>query len=181
MFIANCAYKVKKYCCDFVRVSNKKDGQLCALFQDLPFYLLLIESNLGCLERLVDVGNNVLHLLDAYGEADEIGGDPCRNLLLRRQLLVGRGSGMNDQRLGVTDVGQVRQELHAIDKFLACLHTTPDAETDDRPSPLGKILFRTTMVLMAGKTRIVDQLTRGDFSSHSATIWAFSTCRGIRT
>jgi len=60
---------------------------------------------------LVYVGFDVFHVLKADGEADVVLGDAGGGLLFGGELLVGGRGGVNDQRFGVADVGDVRQEL----------------------------------------------------------------------
>jgi hypothetical protein len=91
------------------------------------------------LQRLVDIGNDIVHVLDADGKANEVGRHSTGDLLLLAQLLVGRGSRMNDQRLGVTDIGQVGQQLDVVDKLLPRFDPSLDAESDDCSGTLGEV------------------------------------------
>ena len=86
----------------------------------------------GCgFQGLIDVCLDVIDMLDAHGEADVIGGSASFQLLLRGELLVGGGSGMNHEALCVADVGEVREEFHRIDEFFTGFKSALDAETDD--------------------------------------------------
>lgn len=65
----------------------------------------------GGLDGLLDVGRDVINVLDADRDADEVRGDAGALELVRAQLLV-RGAGrVDDQRLGVADIGEVAQQL----------------------------------------------------------------------
>ena len=55
-------------------------------------------------------------MLDTDAEADQLGLDTCRELLLVGQLLMRGGSRVDRERLGVADVGKIREELHVVDK-----------------------------------------------------------------
>src|SRR5215813_10832681 len=65
----------------------------------------------GSLQRLIKIFYQVFHRLQANGEANEIGRDAGLNLLLFRQLRMCGASGMNNQRLGIAHVSQVREQL----------------------------------------------------------------------
>ena len=133
------------------------------------------------MQRLVDIGNNILHILDADRKPDEIGGDAGGNLLLLAQLLVGRGSRMNDQRFGIADIGQMRKQLHVVDELLARLDSPLDAETDDCACPFRQIFLRPVIVWMARQARLVDPGDQRMLLQPFGNLLAFSTWRGIRT
>ena len=61
------------------------------------------------LKSLVDIGNDVAHVFDPNREADEVRRDAGGDLFLGRELLVGGGTRMDHQALGVADVRQMRQ------------------------------------------------------------------------
>ena len=77
------------------------------------------------------VGNLLLGVLDAHGEADEVLGEVGGLELLGRELGVRGGGGVDDEGLGVTHVGQVREELHVVDDLQAGVAAALDAEDDD--------------------------------------------------
>jgi hypothetical protein len=66
-----------------VSLSDKKRRPTMAAFFQVLAMQQFIVLNLGCLERLVDVGDDIFNFLDADGEANEVGGDPRRHLFLR--------------------------------------------------------------------------------------------------
>ena len=74
-------------------------------------------SLLRRLQRLVQVGDDVAHVLDADRQADELRRHAGLRLLLGRQLRVRRRGRVDDQRLGVADVGQVAGQLDAVDEL----------------------------------------------------------------
>src|SRR5262249_6619239 len=72
-------------------------------------------------ERLVDVAEDVVERLDAHRHAHHVGRDAGLELLLLAHLAVrGRGR-VDDERLRVADVGEVREELRRLDELLAGL------------------------------------------------------------
>ena len=90
-------------------------------------------------QRLVQIGDDVVHVLDADGQPNQVRAHAGRPLFLVGQLLVGRARRMNDQRFGVTDVGQKREQLHVVDEASARFQPALDAEGEDAsPAPLGK-------------------------------------------
>ena len=58
-------------------------------------------------QRLIDVHDDIAHVLDPDGETDIILRHTGRLLLCPRELLVRGGGRMDDEALGVADVGQV--------------------------------------------------------------------------
>src|SRR5690606_32912797 len=67
-------------------------------------------------ERLVQIGDDVVHVLNADGQANQVGAHARGPLFFLGQLLVGRARGVNDQRFGVTHVGQKRKQLDVVDE-----------------------------------------------------------------
>src|SRR2546421_10568478 len=87
-------------------------------------------------QRLLEVPEDVLEVLDPDRDPDQLGPDPGRAQLLGVELLVRRRAWMADQRLRVAHVGYVREELHRLDAPLPRLPTALDPEYADRaPAP----------------------------------------------
>ena len=72
-------------------------------------------------ERLVEVGDQVVDVLDADREPDQSSGHAGGHELVGGQLGVGRGGVVDRQRLGVADVGQVAEQLQRLDEPRAAL------------------------------------------------------------
>jgi hypothetical protein len=72
----------------------------------------------GDVEGLVDVLEDVLGGLDADGEAHHARGDARLLLLLGVELRVRGGGGVDGERPGVPDVGDVGDELESLDEAL---------------------------------------------------------------
>ena len=68
------------------------------------------------------------------------GRDARGPLLLFGQLLVRGASRVDDQRLGVAHVGQVREQLDAVDEAAAGLEAALDAEGEDGAGAFGQVL-----------------------------------------
>ena len=79
-------------------------------------------------ERLVEVRDDVVDVLEPDREPDEVVRHARGRLLLVGQLLVGGRGRMDDQRLRVAHVGQQAEELHVVDEPPAGLAAAPDAE-----------------------------------------------------
>ena len=62
---------------------------------------------LGGAQGLVEIGLDVLDVFNSDRHTDVLRGDAGLELFLFGELGVGGGRGMDDQRLGVADVGQV--------------------------------------------------------------------------
>src|SRR5438270_2307453 len=92
-------------------------------------------------QRLLEIPENVLEVLDPDRDPDQLGPDPGRAQLLVVELLVRRRAWMDDQRLRVAHVGYVREELHRLDAPLPRLPTALDAECEDRAGALGQVLL----------------------------------------
>ena len=79
---------------------------------------------------------------DADREAHEVGRDAARALVLLAELRVGGGGRMDGQALGVADVGEVREELQAVDELLPAVPAALDAEDDHaRRTPRSRTLL----------------------------------------
>src|SRR5471030_3038354 len=87
---------------------------------------LLLRSRDG----LIEIPNDVVHILNSNRDSDEVLAHAGGQLLRIVQLLVGGGGRVNDQALGVTEVGQVREDLHGVDQFAPRLRSALDAERD---------------------------------------------------
>ena len=71
------------------------------------------------LQRLIQIGQDVVDVLQADAEADQFGRDAAGALLFLVELRMRRGGRVNRQALGVAHVGQVREELERIDELAA--------------------------------------------------------------
>src|SRR6185312_7447457 len=99
-------------------------------------------------QSLLQVGDDVLHLFDAYRQANDVrpgaGGDP---LLVGELAVRGRG-GVDDQALGIADIGNVGEQIDAVDHLHADLVAALDAEGEDRAGALRQVLPGERIVLV---------------------------------
>ena len=63
---------------------------------------------------------------------------------------------MDHQAARVADVGQMREQLEAIDEFPACIVTALDAEREHRARTLGRVFLRRRVILAGRQRRVVD-------------------------
>src|SRR5512137_1708813 len=85
----------------------------------------------GSGQRLIQVPENIVDLLETNAQADKIGADASADLLFGAQLAVGGGSRMDGQAFGIPDVCQVTEELQALDELLPGFRAAFDAKTED--------------------------------------------------
>ena len=104
----------------------------------------------GGVQRLFDVGDQVIDMLRADGEAHRGGRDPLRGQLLGRKLRVGGRRRVDHQRLHVGNVRKQREDLQRVDETVRLLLTAADLEGEDRAAALREIPF---IERMAGQRR----------------------------
>ena len=93
-------------------------------------------------QRLVQVPQDVFDIFDADAQADEIGRHAGGDLFLLAQLAVGGGGGMDGQALGIAHVGQVAEQLQALDEA-SCRLPAPPLMPKPRiaPGPFGQVFL----------------------------------------
>lgn len=135
----------------------------------------------GGVQRLFDVGDQVIDMLRADGEAHRGGRDPLRGQLLGRKLRVGGRRRVDHQRLHVGDVRKQREDLQRVDETVRLLLTAADLEGEDRAAALREIPFIERVVGMAGSAGWFTRTTPGWCDRYSTTFRAFCTCRSTRS
>ena len=73
---------------------------------------------------------------------------------------MGRRGRVDDQRLGVADIGQVRQEFDAVDELLTGCSTALDAESEDGTGAFRQVFACQFMVAVVFQPGVIDP---GDF------------------
>src|SRR5688500_16177362 len=86
----------------------------------------------GGREGLLEVGLQVVDVLESDREAHQTRGDAGGELLLRGELRVRRGGGVDDERAHVADVGQVAEEAERVDELAPGLDAALELERQDR-------------------------------------------------
>jgi hypothetical protein len=95
-------------------------------------------------------------MLQSQTHADHVRGDAAADFLLVRDLLVGGTPGVDDEGLGVANVGEVEAELEVVEDGLDLVDVAGDAEGEDCAWPLGQDLLGAFLVPVRGQARVVD-------------------------
>src|SRR5260221_6029236 len=97
-------------------------------------------------QRLVEIGDDVGDALHPDREAHNVGTGTGGGLLRLGELAMGRRGRVEDERAGVADIGEVREELAALDDPDAGLVAAPDTEGEGRAGALGQVFPRQRVV-----------------------------------
>ena len=96
----------------------------------------------GALRKgLVEIGQDVVDVLDADGEADEFWFDAAGELLLGGKLGVGRGGWVNGEGFGVSEIGDVGEELESVDELCSGVCSAFDSKDDYAATLAAKVFF----------------------------------------
>ena len=106
-------------------------------------------------EALFQVGDDVVDVLRADGQADGGRGDTLVGQILRRQLGVGGGGGVDDQTLHVGHVGQQGEDLQVVDEAEGRLLSALDLEGEDAGAAVGEVLLVQGVVGVVGQAGVV--------------------------
>src|ERR1700722_8640105 len=100
-------------------------------------------------QRLIEVSDQVFLVLDADRQPHHIGGRARLDLGGVIQLAVGGRGWMNDQRTGVADIGQMREQLQLRDQIDTRVIAALEAEGKDGACALRRIFAREIVVFVA--------------------------------
>src|SRR6478735_11156850 len=115
------------------------------------------EGVLDLCQRLVEVGQEIAERFETDRDPDVVRGRASQGLLFFGQLGVSGAGGVNDERLRVADIRQVREDLDRFNELLASFESAFDAESENRPVQSFPVIFRRGGVgRMAGKTGVID-------------------------
>ena len=112
-------------------------------------------------EALLQVGDDVVDVLCADGQADGVGLDALIQQLLCGQLGMGGGGGMDHQALDVRHVGQQGEDLQIIDELMGLLLAALDLEGEDGSAAVGEVLLVQGVVGMIRQAGVVDLFHQG--------------------
>ncbi len=73
-------------------------------------------------QRLIQIPENIFDIFQANGQTNEIGADACGELFFVGKLGVGCAGGMDGERFGVAEVGDVAEELQVVNEILRLPH-----------------------------------------------------------
>ena len=106
-------------------------------------------------QRLGDIGDDVVLVLDADGKPDGFRRDAGLALFGFRHLAMGGGGGMAGQRLGVADIDQPLDQLQRVIEMLARFEAAFDAKGQQRRHPAAQIFLRQRVIGAFGKAGIL--------------------------
>ena len=106
----------------------------------------------------LEVGEDVVDVLGADGQADGIGADALVGELLPGQLAVGRGGRVDDQALDVRDVGEQGEDLQIVDELMGLGLAALDLKGEDGAAAVREVLLVERMVRVVRQRRMVDAL-----------------------
>src|SRR5271165_7667263 len=94
------------------------------------------------LQRLIEIGQDVVDMLDADRQAHVALGHAGRELFCGRELRVGRRRRVDDERASVADVGDVIEEFQRVDELWSRFAPAPELEADEAALPAAQVFFR---------------------------------------
>src|SRR5581483_4150489 len=106
-------------------------------------------------QSLLQIGDDVLCRLDANRQADHVRTRAGRHALLVGELAMCRRSGMDDQALGIADVGDMREEIDAVDQLHAGRIAALEAEGEDRAGALGQVFPGELVILVRWQAGVI--------------------------
>ena len=105
-------------------------------------------------ERLRQVGDDVVDVLDADGEAHVIVGDAGRELVLGESCECVVAGRMDRQRARIADVGHVVEQLERIDEARARLRAALQLEADQPAEAALQIVLGAALLLALEQARV---------------------------
>src|SRR6185312_10021721 len=121
-----------------------------------PSWLLVIPGSVRAAERLIEVGEDVVDVLDPDAQPDHLGPNAGLLLFFGGHLAVGRRRGMAGERFGVADIDEALEQLEAVIEALAGLEPSSDSEGQERAGLSAEIFLRQRVIGAVVKARIVD-------------------------
>uniref|UniRef100_A0A0N4ZJU5 NAD-specific glutamate dehydrogenase n=1 Tax=Parastrongyloides trichosuri TaxID=131310 RepID=A0A0N4ZJU5_PARTI len=117
-------------------------------------------------QRLLQIGDQVVDVLDADGQAHRVLGHARLLQFVRRQLAVGGRGRVADQRLGVADVDQTGEDLHRVLEAGARLAAAPlfngsDAKGQQTGRLAAEVLLNQRVGRMVFQSGVVDPFHLG--------------------
>ena len=100
---------------------------------------------------MLEVGNDVLRILETHRQSHNVRSGAGLNLLRVGQLTMRCRGGVNDQRARIADVCQMREKLDVGHEFHAGVVATLQTEGEDRSRAFRRIFFCKLVILVAGQ------------------------------
>ena len=109
------------------------------------------------IQSLVDISNDVVDVFNTNRHADHRCRHASSRELIGLQLLVGGGCRVNDQGLGVSDIGQMGQQLDIVDNADALFKSTDNLKSQNSTEgSLPEVLLGRFVVRVVLQTRVND-------------------------
>src|SRR5208283_2390005 len=105
-------------------------------------------------QRLPEIVNDIVRSLQAHRETHQFLADAGGGKRRGVHLLMRGARRMDDQRLGVADIGEMTCEPHRFDEFASGGAPALDAEADDRSGALRQQFLRQRMIRMCFQRRM---------------------------
>src|SRR5215470_2923219 len=105
-------------------------------------------------QALLEVGDDVLLVLEPDREANDVGARTGLDLLRVGELTVGGRGRMNDERARIADISEMGEQLHVGDELDAGVVAAFESEREAGARALGHVFFREIVVAVAGEARI---------------------------
>ena len=109
----------------------------------------------GC-EACLQIGDDVIDVLGADGQADGVLIDLLLGPLLIIQLAVGGGGRVDDQTLHVRNVCQQGEDLQVVNELEGFFAAALDVEGEDGCAAVGEILLVQGVIRVIGQRGVVD-------------------------
>ena len=109
-----------------------------------------------CVEGLIEVGDNVVDVLDPDAQSDHLGTNASGFELICGHLPVRRRSRMAGQRLGVANIDQPLDETERVVEPLAGIEPSVHAKRQQRRGAAVQIALRELVVWIVAKSSVVD-------------------------
>ena len=126
--LQNGGYITSKHLHLFHRHLKKKAGSFKLRHTISPIFSINFKCDLKC---SLEIRNDVFDILNSNGHSNQIGRHTRSKLFLRCKLGVCCRGRMDDESLGVTDIGQLTGKLEAVDCLGRNFHVSLDAEGKD--------------------------------------------------
>src|ERR1700674_1364512 len=119
-----------------------------------------IEATSCCcrIQRLREVADNIVNVLDPHTEPKHLWGHPGFELFLRRELPVRCGRWMTCQRLGVAHVDHSFEQAQGIETLPARLEATFYSKRQQGAAPRAQVFLREWIQRIIWKSRVIDPI-----------------------
>ena len=111
---------------------------------------------LDCVQRLVEVVDDILVVFRTDGEADRCRRDSRFGKFLRREFRVGRGVRVNNEALHVGNISEQAEDFETVDELEGLGLATLHIEGEDGTTAVGEVTFVKLVVRMILEARVVD-------------------------